>query len=246
VAVFGRGDSAVRQLGLAPAGTATLERTVGQVRGFLTGRPVPLDPAGAGVTMSWFADSALPPLPVSVAATGPATIAAGVRAGGRVDFTVGADPDRIAWAVDVARRAAGPKTSLSLGAFVNVAVHEDRSIARGLVRGSAAIFAHFVSEGPLQSLSVDDRSIIDRLGAAYQEAQHGLGTADHVALLPDEFLDRFAVVGPAAHCLDRLRGLLDLGLDRIVVVPGSRDADPALLTAADERFATEVLPHLAG
>jgi 5,10-methylenetetrahydromethanopterin reductase len=42
----------------------------------------------------------------------------------------------------------------------------------------------------------------------------------------------------------RLRELADLGLDRIVVVPGSRDADPDLLAESDELFATEVLPNL--
>ncbi|MBM9469502.1 LLM class flavin-dependent oxidoreductase [Nakamurella leprariae] len=254
VAILGRGDSAVRQLGLAPASTPELERAVREVRGFLSGRPVQLEAAGVvaegndgpTATMRWFTGDALLPVPVSVAATGPATIAAGVRAASRVDLTVGADPARIAWAVDVARRAAGPDQTVSLGAFVNVAVHPDVTVARQLVRGSAAIFAHFVSEGPLRSLSDGDRAVISRFGRAYQEAQHGLSTADHVALLPDEFLDRFAVLGSAEQCLDRLHRLFDLGLDRIIVVPGSRDADPALLAEADERFADQVLPRLIG
>jgi 5,10-methylenetetrahydromethanopterin reductase len=42
----------------------------------------------------------------------------------------------------------------------------------------------------------------------------------------------------------RLRGLFELGLDRVVVVPGSRDADPELLTYSNELFAREVLPQL--
>jgi hypothetical protein len=37
-----------------------------------------------------------------------------------------------------------------------------------------------------------------------------------------------------------------MGLDRIVVVPGSRDSGPALLDESNAMFAEEVLPRLAG
>jgi 5,10-methylenetetrahydromethanopterin reductase len=48
------------------------------------------------------------------------------------------------------------------------------------------------------------------------------------------------------RCADRLRELIALGLDRIVVVPGSRDSDPALLDATNAALAREVLPGLRG
>ena len=60
--------------------------------------------------------------------------------------------------------------------------------------------------------------------------------------LSDEFIDRFAVCGPAAEVAERLVALREIGLDRVVVVPGSLDADPDALAEADERFAAEVLP----
>jgi 5,10-methylenetetrahydromethanopterin reductase len=90
----------------------------------------------------------------------------------------------------------------------------------------------------------DDRAVVQRLRAVNDEAAHELTTADHAKLLPDAFLDRFAVVGPPEHCIVRLRELIDLGLDRVIVVPGSRDADPDALAASNELFATEVLPEL--
>ena len=89
-------------------------------------------------------------------------------------------------------------------------------------------------------------AVVERLGTAYQEAQHGLRTASHSAVLPDEFLDRFTVVGPADHCAERLRELADLGLDRIIMVPASRDADPELVAASNRLFAEEVIPRLRG
>jgi 5,10-methylenetetrahydromethanopterin reductase len=160
-----------------------------------------------------------------------------------VDLTIGADPARISWALDVARAAAGARWSeLSVGAFINVAVAPNAAVARDLIRGSAAIFAHLVSEGPPDVLPAADRTVIERLGVGYAESAHGLTAADHAQLLPDDFLDRFAVVGPPDVCVQRLRDLAALGLDRIIVVPGSRDADPALLAESNELFAREVLP----
>jgi 5,10-methylenetetrahydromethanopterin reductase len=243
VVVLGRGDSAVLQLGIRPATTRQLERAVIDIHRFLRGDEVPT--SGGSARMAWIAPFAPAEVPVSVAATGPATIASGARCAGRVDLTVGADPERVAWAVAEARRAV-PDCAPSLGAFVNVVVHPDVAVARDLVRGSAAIFAHFVGEGPADVLSGPDRAVVERLGTAYQEADHGLRTARHATALPDEFLDRFTVVGPAGHCVERLRGLLDLGLDRIIMVPASRDADPELVAASNRMFADEVLPRLHG
>ncbi len=76
----------------------------------------------------------------------------------------------------------------------------------------------------------------------YDPGRHGLASASAAGVLDDAFLDRFAVIGPARRCADRLRELVALGLDRIVVVPGSRDSDPALLDATNAALACDVLP----
>ena len=72
VLVLGRGDSAVLQLGIRPATTAQLERAVGDIRAFLRGDDVPTVD-GASARMAWIAPFAPAEVPVSVAATGPAT-----------------------------------------------------------------------------------------------------------------------------------------------------------------------------
>jgi 5,10-methylenetetrahydromethanopterin reductase len=93
-------------------------------------------------------------------------------------------------------------------------------------------------------LSGADKAVVDELGRAYQEAEHGLGTASHSAVLSDAFLNRFTVVGSADHCAERLRTLAALGLDRIILVPASRDANPELVAASNLSFARDVLPLL--
>jgi 5,10-methylenetetrahydromethanopterin reductase len=245
---IGRGDSSLAQLGLARPSTARLREFVRQVRGFLHGETVTVD--GRASRIGWITDRAVSPVPVELAATGPATIAAAAAAADRVMLTLGADPARIAWGIEAARQAritAGlDLATLRVGAYVNVGCHPDLAVARAIVRGSTAIFAHFSAMSPAAgtALGRDDAEMIRQVGRRYDEARHGLSDAAHAGSLDDEFVDHFAVAGPAAQCTVRLRRLFELGLDRVVVVPGSRDTDPQLLTYSNELFAREVLPPL--
>lgn len=58
---------------------------------------------GGRARMSWIGTMHSSKVPVFVAATGPRTITAGARHAERVDFTVGAEPRQISWAVGEAR-----------------------------------------------------------------------------------------------------------------------------------------------
>ena len=219
-----------------------------QVRGYLRGEKVTA--GGTASRIGWIAQAGLPAVPVEVAATGPRTIGMAATLADRVMVTVGADPSRVAWAVAVARQARATAgldpAGLRIGAFVNVACDPDVAAACALVRGSAAIFAHFCSMPGSRStgFSPRDAATIEEVGRAYDEARHGLSHAAHTAVLDDPFIRRFAVAGSPEQCLARLRRLAALGLDRIVVVPGSRDADPARLARSNDLFAREVLPAL--
>jgi 5,10-methylenetetrahydromethanopterin reductase len=242
---IGRGDSALSQIGREPVHVAEFERALAEIQGFLRGEEVEL-PDGARSTIGWIAASERAKVPLAVAATGPHVIAAAARHAEAIDFTVGAELERLRWAVDTAR-ATERVPPLSLGAFVNVAVEPDRAAARDLVRGSTAILARFGAEGaPADGLSEVTREGVERLAADYDESRHGQSTAVAAQELEDAFVDRFAVCGPAEEVTDRLLALRELGIERIVVVPGSLDADPAAVEASNERFAADVLPALLG
>jgi 5,10-methylenetetrahydromethanopterin reductase len=237
---IGRGDSALTQLGREPVHVGELERALAAVQGYLSGAEVERD--GKPTRIGWIADSGQPKVPVAVAATGPHVIAAAARHAERVDFTVGAEPERLRWAIETARAAAGGR-ALSLGAFVNVAVDYDRAAARDLVRGSTAIFARFATEGaPSDGLSEVTRAGREQLRTGYDEARHGHADAPHARALEDEFIDRFAVVGDIPSVAERLREITALGIERIIVVPGSLDADPALNERTAELVARDVRP----
>ena len=64
---------------------------------------------------------------MEVAATGPKVIGIGARHAERIMFTLGADPIRLRWGIDVARQAAvaygRDPAQLCFGAYINLACH---------------------------------------------------------------------------------------------------------------------------
>ncbi len=240
VLVLGRGDSALRQIGREPVHPSELEEALTAIQAYLRGETATLE--GLESRLAWL-DSApdVAKVPVIVAASGPHVIEAAARHAEGVDFTVGAEPDRLRWAADIARAAGSP----SLGAFVNVAVDPDPATARDLVRGSAAIFARFSAEGaPSDGLSDVTKAGIEAIAATYDESKHGQASAVHSQSLDDEFIERFAVAGIADEVAERLAALGELGIERLVIVPCSLDTPPEALERSNELFAADVLPRL--
>lgn len=240
---LGRGDSAVSKIGLRSQPVAEFEVGLKQVQMLLSGERVTLE-NGTEAAIEWLAGYEAPKVPVMVAATGPKVIAAGSRYAEMVDFTVGAEPSRLEWAIAHARQAAGDR-EVSLGAFLDIGVSDDPAKARDLIRGSTAILARFgVESDSTEGLSDQTREGIERLAAEYEEAGHGKSKSAAAQGLSDEFIDRFGVCGTPAQVTARLKELIALGLDRIVMVPGSLDADPDAVSDSNRLFAEQVIPAL--
>lgn len=165
-------------------------------------------------------------------------------------LAVGADTDRVAACVKTARSAAlaagRADEELSLGAFVNVAVNSDTGMARDLIRGGLGSFAHFsgMAGAETSRFNPNDRRVFEALGAEYDMASHGMRSAGHAKLIDDDFIDRFGVAGDSNHCIGRLGELLDAGVERLVIVAGSRDADPGEFFSSNARLMHEVVPAL--
>jgi 5,10-methylenetetrahydromethanopterin reductase len=103
---LGRGDSALAQIGRRPVPVAEFERSLSTLQGYLRGEEVELEPTGTKSAIRWIAGTDAPKVPVHVAATGPRTIEAAARHAEGVDLTVGAELERLQWAVGIARDAA--------------------------------------------------------------------------------------------------------------------------------------------
>lgn len=242
----GRGDSSLGYIGQEPAPVGKLETYLEQVQRYLNGLPVDLD--GYESHNIWIGSTGQPKVPVEVAATGPRVIAVAARLAERVTFAVGADAARIEAAMAsarAAREAAGlDPDELSFGAYVNVGCDDDVAQAREIIRGSTGTFAHFSGMTKASREGTADAEIFEHIAANYDMPNHASGAGEHMKAVPDDFISRFAVTGSADYCIERLGALTALGLDRLVLLTGSRDSDPKLTNASVERLSTEVLPQL--
>lgn len=238
---FAQGDSALSQIGRRPLHVAAFEQALFTLQGLLRGDEVEFENGSRG-SIRW-KDAALPKVPVHVAATGPRTIAAASRHADGVDLTVGAELERLRWGVRIVEEAGRPDEGI--GAYVNVAVDDDADRARALVRGSVATFARFgaASHG-VPGVSERARHDIAQVSADYEKDRHGEAAAGFARRLDDDFIDAFAVAGPADTVRRRVSEIAACGIERLIVVPGSLDSDPAAVRASVEQFAADVLPAL--
>lgn len=243
---MGRGDSALAYIGRPPAPVSLFENYMADVQRHLSGEPVDID--GFESNNRWIADSGQPKVPVDVAATGPRVISAAAVHAERITLAMGADAPRIADAMDLARQARSDAgfdpDELSFGAYVNCTADDDVARARERISGSVGVFAHFSGMKGAPTQGLKDQATFEAVGANYDMPNHARIGAAHTKLMDDEFIDRFAVAGPSAYCVERLGELLDLGLDRLVLITFSGDADPEDVKAGNARLTTEVLPQL--
>lgn len=238
---LGRGDTALFHLGRKPQPVAEFVERATQLHTYLQGGTV--DRHGFDSRLRWLDRATQPPVPVDVAASGPKVIAFAAATVERVTFAVGADPERVAWALDLARSSAGGR-EVSYGAYVNVGCHPDVDVARGLIAGAVAAFAHFSSMpgSTGAGLAEADRAIVAEVGRTYDSNLHLVNAAPHTGALDPGFVDRFAVVGGPDECVARLRQLADLGISRFVLTGPSFGADRDDARLANRLLVEEVVP----
>jgi 5,10-methylenetetrahydromethanopterin reductase len=168
----------------------------------------------------------------------------------RVMFTLGADVERLQWGIELAkktRRDAGlDPDAIAFGAYINMGCHGDMDKARGLVRGGLTTFARFsVMHGKANGpVSDKDRAQLETLVTNYDMKQHTRADSRQAGTLADDFVDRFAVVGPPERCIARLRELEALGLDKVAISGGTRGASAEDAAVGRELVAKHVLPAL--
>ncbi len=259
---IGRGDSALAYLGYAPVKLAWFEKALETLQALLRGEEVPFADSGSttgaapsheglalgarpdGVRLRWLPEG-LAKVPLDVAATGPKVIAMAARIAERVTFSVGAEVERMAWALGVAREAAGKRRSY--GAQVVVVCHPDEATAMEVAMHMAPPLARFQviqgkTVGPADAAMAKN---MDAIRGGYDMTKHGVHDAQDRIVgggMTPEFVKRFAIVGSPDHCAERLLALRDLGIERLVVVgPGFY---PAHWGEAGRLFAREVIPAL--
>jgi 5,10-methylenetetrahydromethanopterin reductase len=264
---IGRGDSALAHLGHAPVGIANFQRTLKDLQTLLSGGevafggPAPGEEAPSLDTMSLAAKptasrlkwlpSGLKKVPLDVAATGPKVIEMAATIAEQVTFSVGAIPERVEWALETARsarrRQGMSEAGVSYGVQIIVICHPNIEAVRESATSSVAPLARFQviqgdAAGPKTGIDEENLSAIRR---HYDMTKHGdLHAHDKLlgASLSWDFVQRFAIVGPPEHCVERILGLVALGIERFVVVgPGFH---PEVRSDGSLLFAREVIPAI--
>jgi probable F420-dependent oxidoreductase len=234
---IGRGDSALRVLGLPPNTLGRLRESIGVIRGLANGEKVTL--RGKELQFTWAPESRLE---VWVAAYGPKALALTGEVGDGYILQL-ADPDIAAWMIKAVRTAAANagrdpdsiKFCVAGPAYVGDDLEHQREQTRwfgGMVGNHIAdIVARYGAGGAVPQVLTD--YIKGREG--YDYAEHGRAGNTHTAFVPDEIVDRFCILGPVENHLKRLHELRDLGVDQFAVYL-QHDAKQATLRAYGEQI----------
>jgi probable F420-dependent oxidoreductase len=234
---IGRGDSALRVLGLQPNTLAQLRESIGVIRGLANGEKVAL--RGRELQFAWAPESRLE---VWVAAYGPKALALTGEVGDGYILQL-ADPDIAAWMIKAVRTAAADagrdpdaiKFCVAAPAYVGDDLEHQREQTRwfgGMVGNHIAdIVDRYGSDGAVPQVLTD--YIKGREG--YDYAEHGRAGNTHTTFVPDEIVDRFCILGPVENHLKRLHELRDLGVDQFAVYL-QHDAKESTLQAYGEQI----------
>lgn len=265
---IGRGDSALAHVGRAPARLAWFEQYLQNLAAFLRGDEVPMDHlaiddsvappveslalADRPQTSSIRWASRVDPVRIEVAASGPKVIAAAARHADRVLFALGADPDRIGWAIDHAKRSAEEAGrdpgEVSFGAYVSLVCHDDVERARAIGRGTTSLFARFSAmHGTVAAPASDEQAeVFKAIHDRYDMNRHAQSDGAQTEVLTDGFLEAFAVLGGVEYCIDRLGTLAELGITKFNVNGASVAARDGEILDASDRFIEQVAPAVSG
>jgi probable F420-dependent oxidoreductase len=242
---IGRGDSAVRVTNGKPTTLATLRDAIGVIRGLANGEEV--EYKGSHLRFPWNASSKLD---VYVAAYGPKALALTGEVGDGFILQL-ADPDITKWSIAAVRQAAeqagrdpmSVKICVAAPAYVGDDIEHQRDQCRwfgGMVGNHVSdIVARYGAGGADIPKALTDY-IARKKDYEYDYNEHGRAGNVHTEFVPDDIIDRFCILGPIAHHVERLQELKALGVDQFAIYL-QHDAKEATLQAYGEH----VIPAVA-
>jgi alkanesulfonate monooxygenase SsuD/methylene tetrahydromethanopterin reductase-like flavin-dependent oxidoreductase (luciferase family) len=240
---LGRGDSAVRTLGLKQVATRKFGEIVPRVRALLDGDEVVSD--GATIRLRWASGEHVP---IAIAATGPRNLR---LAGALADIAmlqVGANPTAVRWAVEQVRdgadKAGRDPDEVEIAIFCGMWVSDDLDEAREQSRWAAACAANHIGDVvqrvPEHGMPEELTRLVTARTLAYDYYEGHLdSSAEHTGWLTPSLIDDFAITGPPGRCLERIAELADAGADEIssAYLNGKREQV--------ERVGRDVIPALS-
>ncbi|KUL29985.1 TIGR03842 family LLM class F420-dependent oxidoreductase [Actinoplanes awajinensis] len=216
---IGRGDSALRVLGLTPQTLGQLRESVQVIKGLGNGEKVTV--RGNEIQFAWAAESSLE---VWVAAYGPKALALTGEVGDGYILQL-ADPDIAEWMITAVRQAAKKAgrdpESITFCVAAPAYVGDDLAHAREQTRWFGGMVGNHVADivARYGESGAVPQALTDYIKArqSYDYAEHGRAGNSHTTFVPDEIVDRFCVLGPVENHVKRLEQLKALGVDQFAV-----------------------------
>ena len=216
---IGRGDSARRVIGQAPATLATLADAMRVIKGLAEGEEVSIH--GAAVRIPWVRDGKLE---MWMAGYGPKALKlVGEQADGFILQT--ADPDIARWTIgavrDAARAAGRPDDAVTMCVAAPAYVGEDLTHQRDQLRWFGGMVGNHVAD--LVARYGNDgavpRALTDYIAGreGYDYSHHGRAGNPSTDFVPDDIVDRFCLLGPESAHRERLHELAELGVDQFAL-----------------------------
>ncbi len=216
---IGRGDSAVRTMGLHPVKTSFLRESIPLLRDLMAGRHVTLN--DADVHLRWVKEG--PEIPIMMSATGPKNLRLAGSLADRVMLYVGVDPVSVRWAMEHVRAGAAEAGRdpdvVRFSVLTAMWVGDDQEEAWRTCRWAPAACANHIQDTMSRNPEHGMPEPMTRLPQARDEYDYYAGhldsKADHTEYLTGDLVDDFALAGPAERVLAKVRELFDLGIDEI-------------------------------
>ena len=245
---IGRGDSAVAHIGRKGASLKEMRESLTQLQAYLEGNATNRN--GVESRLLWRKDRQMEKVPVDVAGTGPKMIEMAALLGDGICLAVGGNPQRISAKVqlveEILDRLGRPREDFTISLLMSGTVNHDIQLARDNVRGVTGTIGRFSGMSPAAAadLPEKDRDVVLRIAHEYCLKDHALANTPHALNIPDDFLDREAIVGSPEVALARLEEIYSLGVDRVWLTCGSFDSNPETIQESIALISTDVLPKL--
>jgi 5,10-methylenetetrahydromethanopterin reductase len=216
---IGRGDSAVRTMGLNPVKTSFLQESIPLLRDLIAGRHVTIN--GADVYFRWLDGDA--GVPIMMSGTGPKNLRVAGALADRVMLYVGVSDAAVRWAIDHVRAGATSAgrdpDAVKISVLTAMWVGDDQQAAWDACRWAPAACANHIADTMKRNPAHAMPEVMTRLPQsrdAYDYYDGHLSSdADHTAYLTGDLIDDYAIAGDVAKVRSKVKRLLDLGVDEI-------------------------------
>ena len=214
---IGTGWTAVYSVGEKPSTIKQLERAIIDIRSLCEGREI----EGNGGSRYRLV-TATGIIPIYIAANQPRMLRLAGRVADGVIMMGGANTEFTAWQIDHVRRGAEEAgrsmDDIKMDLWAAIGLSDDREEAIGEIRHWVASQAETFSKWrELPEFLRPFEHEFKIAGKAYDRLEHMSQHAEHVESVSAELVEYLAFVGTAEECLERIRGLEPLGLNRVTL-----------------------------